>query len=429
MKEVNFDGLVGPTHYFGGLAYGNIASMKNKHRASNPKKAALQGLEKMKLLHDLGIKQGVLPPHERPDTSTLENLGFNSVESAHNYCPRLFYQLCNSSSMWSANSATVTPSCDSADEHLHITPANLVTQFHRSIEASFNSRLFKAIFSNLKYFVHHEPLPSHLDFADEGAANHIRFEKGHHLFVYGRSAYAKKQLLPKKYPARQTKEASEAIVRRHLIPEDRAIFAQQNPKLIDAGVFHNDVISTGNEKLFLYYEDAFVNTDLLVQKIGEFATCIKIYRDVLPLKEALSSYLFNSQIVTVKENHMALIAPMECKLNDHAHRLLKALVLDKTNPIKELHFVDVKESMQNGGGPACLRLRVLMNEKELAAVHQKVIFTDALYLKLKTWINKHYREELTMKDLLDTKLLQETKEALDELSTILGLEKLYDFQR
>jgi len=78
--EVNFDGIVGPTHNYSGLSYGNVASMEHEKLISNPKEAALQGLQKMKFLMDLGLKQAVLPPQERPDIHTLRSLGFTGSD-------------------------------------------------------------------------------------------------------------------------------------------------------------------------------------------------------------------------------------------------------------------------------------------------------------------------------------------------------------
>ncbi|MGA8031441.1 MAG: N-succinylarginine dihydrolase, partial [Casimicrobiaceae bacterium] len=44
---MNFDGIPGPTHNYSGLAQGNLAAERNAQQVSNPREAALQGLEKM----------------------------------------------------------------------------------------------------------------------------------------------------------------------------------------------------------------------------------------------------------------------------------------------------------------------------------------------------------------------------------------------
>ena len=95
--------------------------------------------------------------------------------------------------MWVANAATVSPGTDTEDGKVHITAANLPSQFHRSIEAPVTAAILKRVFSDAEYFEHHEPLPSNLYCADEGAANHMRLcsdhgDTGLEVFVFGRSA-------------------------------------------------------------------------------------------------------------------------------------------------------------------------------------------------------------------------------------------------
>jgi len=84
--------------------------------------------------------------------------------------------------------------------------------------------------------------------------------------------------------------------------------------------------------------------------------------------------------------------------------------------------------MRNGGGPACLRLRVVLNDEELDAMHRGVLLNDALYERLTSWVEAHYRSELSQDDLGDPMLLEEVRKALDELTGILGLGSIYDFQ-
>jgi succinylarginine dihydrolase len=445
--EVNFDGISGPTHYYGGHSYGNLASMEHENKPSNPKQAALQGLEKMKFLANLGIRQAVLPPHERPEISLFRKLGFSGsdkeiIQKASSTSPHLFFQCCTSSSMWAANAATACPSIDSKDRRVHLTAANLSTLFHRAIEAGTTYRILSAIFENKAHFAVHAPLDYGTQFSDEGAANHARFCKAHHLpgihlFVFGRFALQKNTGAHPRFPARQSFEASEAISRLHLIPENRIIFAQQNPDAIEAGVFHNDVLSAGNERVFLYHEDAFVNTPQvigllqgkMINDCSEALCCIKAGRDELSLTEAVSSYLFNSQIVTLADHTMCMIAPVECMAIPKAKTFLEKILADSNNPITQLFYVDIRQSMQNGGGPACLRLRIVLTEKELEAASSSVFLTDALYVKLKKWIERHYRDVLTYKDLADPMFLMENQHALDELTQMLDLGSLYSFQR
>ena len=66
----------------------------------------------------------------------------------------------SAAAMWTANAATICPSVDAVDKHVHITPANLEVMFHRSIEAETTEAVLRKIFSNHLYFKVHEPLPS-----------------------------------------------------------------------------------------------------------------------------------------------------------------------------------------------------------------------------------------------------------------------------
>jgi len=440
--EVNFDGIVGPTHNYGGLAKGDLASEKHAFQASNPKEAALQGLKKMYLLMKLGIPQAVLPPHERPFIPLLKNLGFvgkefEILERAHRDCPTIFRAAYSSSSMWAANAATVSPSIEAQDGRLQITPANLVNNLHRSLEAEINYQILKLIFSDKKHFHVHKPLFKDSDLADEGAANHNRFcssygAPGLQLFVYGRNSQDKENYLSHHLPRRQTLEASQAIARLHQLKPNAVLFAKQNPKAIDEGVFHNDVISVSNQTVFFYHEEAFEDTNTTITKLQKRSACpltfLKVASAELSLKEAVRTYLFNSQLITLPEGSMALIAPFESRENNAAHQVLLRII-EEPNPIQFLHFIDCRQSMQNGGGPACLRLRVVLTEAERLACHQGIFLDEILYQNLVRWVEAHFRDRLTQGDLLDPSLLQESYTALDELSRLLHLGSIYSFQK
>ena len=151
--EVNFDGLVGPTHNYAGLSYGNEASIANAQQISSPKQAAKQGLHKMRALMDLGIPQAVVPPQQRPNFDLLRECGFvgneiTMLQQAYRYQPELLAACYSASSMWTANMATVSPSCDTKDHKLHITPANLLYNLHRAQEAPFNTKFLQHIFGH-----------------------------------------------------------------------------------------------------------------------------------------------------------------------------------------------------------------------------------------------------------------------------------------
>lgn len=440
--EANFDGLVGPSHNYAGLSEGNIASLSNAADVSNPKQAALQGLEKMKALHDMGLQQGILAPQERPDVNALRRLGFSGsdgqvIEKAAKQAPQVFLSCCSASSMWTANAATISPSADTADGKIHFTPANLTNKFHRSIEPEVTGRILKATFNNNSYFQHHLHLPDNDHFGDEGAANHTRLtsdygNRGVELFVYGKYGFDLSKPKPSKYPARQTLEASQAIARLHGLSDDNTVYIQQNPDVIDQGVFHNDVISVGNGNVLFYHEQAFYDTKATLAEIQhKFGKSplhfIEVPTKSVSVSDAVKSYLFNTQIVNIGDK-MAIIAPKECQQNSAVKAYLDALP-DLNTPIQDVHYFDVKQSMKNGGGPACLRLRVALNEQELAAVNPHTLMSDDKYSALVNWVERHYRDRLSVADLADPAFLLESRAALDELTQILNLGSVYPFQQ
>jgi succinylarginine dihydrolase len=441
--EVNFDGLVGPTHNYSGLSYGNVASESNVKQTSNPKEAALQGLEKMKALHDLGFKQGILPPQERPSIETLRALGFTGSDSevlasAAVNEPVVLAAASSASCMWTANAATVSPSADTKDGKVHFTAANLNAKVHRSIEHETTTRILETIFNDEHYFAHHPALPGVAQFGDEGAANHTRLcsdygQKGVEFFVYGREAFRENAPAPKKYPARQTLEACRAIARLHGLSRDRVVYAQQKPETIDAGVFHNDVIAVGNRNVLFYHEEAFVNSHHVIEEIDRklletSLVPVMVTNQDLSVQDAVKSYLFNSQLLSHDDGYMTLVVPHECREVPSVSNYLDSLVTMNT-PIKQVKVFDLKQSMQNGGGPACLRLRVALNETELKAVHQPALMSDDVYASLVSWVEKHYRDRVSPEDLADPSLLVESRTALDELTQLLKLGSIYPFQK
>ncbi len=441
-REFNFDGLVGPTHNYSGLSVGNLASQSNFGTVANPRNAALQGLAKMKALADRGFAQGVLPPHERPDIASLRAVGFSGsdvevIQNAARQSPELLSGVMSAAAMWTANAATVSPSADCADGRVHFTAANLNNKFHRSIEHPVTSSILRATFADPHHFVHHPALPATPGLGDEGAANHTRFAAaaggpGVEMFVYGAKGLRPGRVGPKQYPARQTLEASQAVARLHGLHPDRCLFVQQNPAAIDAGVFHNDVIAVGHESLLLCHEEAFLGQDDVLMELGQMIggsfQYIEVLNEDLSLADAVQSYLFNSQLLTLADGGMLLVVPQECRTTENVSRYLDQLVTGPS-PIREVLSFDLRESMKNGGGPACLRLRVELTDEEAAAVNQAAMLDDHLYSTLTGWVQKHYRDQLADADLADPALITEGRTALDELTNILKLGSVYPFQR
>lgn len=436
--ELNLDGIPGPTHGFAGLSHGNLASQSSKANTSNPRAAMLQGLEKMRLVASLGVPQAVLPPHDRPHLPTLRRLGFTGtdadvLEKAWKADPGLLTAASSASAMWTANAATVSPSADALDGVLHITPANLAYQFHRSLEPAQTARTLRLIFPRA---AHHDPLPTHASLGDEGAANHVRLGgdgPGLQLFVHGDPPTPTRRagtLSPRKYPARQTLRASRSVARLNAVREGAAVFLQQHPAAIDAGAFHNDVVCVGSADVLLMHERAFAQPPDDIRRLTapHGVTVLAVADAELSLDDAVSTYLFNSQLVPLPDGSLALIAPTNVRDHPRARATAERLVAAGTR-LKDLHYVDLRQSMKNGGGPACLRLRVPLTATELADVHPGVLFTDTLSDRLADWATRRYRTELTARDLADPLLLRESRDALDELSRILALPGLYDAGR
>ncbi|GLS03093.1 N-succinylarginine dihydrolase [Chitiniphilus shinanonensis] len=437
--EANFDGLVGPTHHYGGHSFGNVASTGSAGQVADPRAAARQGLAKMKALADLGYRQAVLPPQERPAVWTLRQLGFGGsdpeVLAAAAREPQLLAAVSSAAAMWTANAATVSPSADTRDGRVHFSVANLQNKFHRALEAEQTARTLRAIFKDEARFAVHDALPMHPAFGDEGAANHTRFCKaydapGVECFVYGRRHWGG-GTGPSRFPARQTLEASEAVARRHGLNPADVVFAQQRPEVIDAGVFHNDVIAVGNLDVLFCHAHAFVDQQALYraldQRLGGGLRVVEVPAEQVGVEDAVRSYLFNSQLLDRGGGRMRLVVPEECRANPAVWQYLTQLI-ESGGPIDDLLVLDLKQSMRNGGGPACLRLRVALTAGEGAAVNPRIWLSEERYAELDAWIGRHYRDHLSEADLADPQLLVEVRTALDELTRMLGLGSIYPFQ-
>ena len=443
--EVNFDGLIGPSHNYGGLSDGNLASSKNQGLVSHPKEAALQGLEKMRLLVKAGLTQGVLPPLPRPNLPFLFDAGFQGTDGsiiaqAAKSAPGLLKTAYSASSMWAANAATVSPSADTNDGRLALTVANLSTMLHRSLEpvdtfwtlanTVFGPETPAVDYAGSAHVRLGHDLPAHADFSDEGAANHVRLcaehgVQGVELFVYGREAGESTA----GFPARQTRLASESIARAHGLKPERTVFASQAKRAIEAGAFHNDVVCVGTLETLFFHEHAFENTEAVLADIRKAADGLFELKPVMvpdaevPLADAISSYLFNSQLLQWPgEDRLVLLAPTETRDTPSTATYCERLV-QGNGPIGRVEYVDVRQSMRNGGGPACLRLRVVMTEAEIAAAHQGSFLDEAKIDALQAVVRKHYRDELSPADLADPAFAEECMIARAAILDVLDLKK------
>lgn len=416
--EINFDGLVGPSHNYAGLSLGNIASAKHQGDTSYPRAAALQGVTKMRgNLARFGA-QGFLLPLPRPNIGLLDALGPGSEAE-----PALIAAAWSASSMWTANAATVSPAPDTRDGKCHLTPANLVTMLHRAQEWPDTKRQLDIAFGNTDHFVVHDAVPP--SFGDEGAANHMRLcsshgEAGVEVFVYGKPGG--------KFPARQHEQSSRAVARLHGLAPDRAVFIEQNPVAIEAGAFHNDVVAVANEDVVFAHELAFADRQGAygaMRKAFPALQVVEVPDSAVSLAEAIKTYLFNAQLVTRPEGGMALVVPEECRESKAVWSWLESMLAEANSgnggPIREVVPVDVRQSMANGGGPACLRLRVVADP---ATIDPRFMFSEAKADTLESVVSKYWPEQIDPADLGNAALANSVRMARSTLLEALDLQEL-----
>lgn len=411
LTEINFDGIIGPSHNYAGLSLGNLASAKNAGGASQPRAAALQGVEKMRANLRLGLTQGFFLPQSRPDTAWLAQLGTTPAEAD----PRLLANALSASSMWAANAATVSPAPDTRDGKCHLSVANLMTMPHRSHEWPGTLQQLNLAFAHPAFAVH-GPVPA--PFGDEGAANHMRLcadhgQAGVEVFVYG--------VTGGRFPARQHIEASRAVARLHGLTQ--ALFVQQSEDAISAGAFHNDVVAVANERVLFTHEQAFADKDAFYADLRAALPEVEIVEvpaDRVSLADAIQSYLFNAQLVTLPDGGMALILPTEARDNVAVWGWLQDMVAGN-GPIRQLVPVDVRQSMANGGGPACLRLRVVCDPVH---VDPRFLADEAKLDCIATVIAATWPEAIAPADLTDPALWANIRNARADLTRALGLDEL-----
>lgn len=413
IREINFDGIIGPSHNYAGLSLGNLASARNAGHVSRPRAAALQGLDKMRANLTLGLVQGLFVPQPRPARPWLAELG-TTIEEADAV---LAANAMSASAMWAANAATVSPASDTGDRRCHLTVANLRTMPHRSHEWPATLAQLRLAFADQAFAVH-EPVPP--AFGDEGAANHMRLapahgEPGVEVFVYGVSGGP--------FPARQHVEASMAIARRHRLDPARTIFAAQSEEAIAAGAFHNDVVAVANGPVLFAHEKAFADRAALVAKLAASVDgfeLVEVAETDVPLADAISSYLFNAQLVTPPDGAMTLIAPIECRDTPSVARWIERH-LASNGAIRRVEFVDVRQSMANGGGPACLRLRVACDP---GTVDPRFLVDETKLDRLASIIEAHWPNEIAVADLQSETLIADVEGARAELLSALKLDEL-----
>ena len=436
-QEVQLDGLLAPTHHYGALSFGNKASMHNQGVSSNPRAAAQQALDKMAVVMRLGVTQCILPPLLRPDMPFLRHCGFSGSDadvlaSSAQEDPYLLSLAQSCAFTWTANCATVIPSSDSNDGRCHFIPANLFTTPHRALEGAARADMLRRIFTNHDYFTVHDPLPLSAAVADEGAANHHRCfnpQTGDtcHVFVHSSGHGMPKNFKPQKFPARQSKEAQLSVARLGQLKSGLSLFVTQNPRAIDNGAFHNDVVFAGCENRILLHEQALIDQQAFIVAAERMIPDLKVEvvrKRLLSVEEAVSCYLFNGQILATNEGFVLLV-PEQCRAK-RPQRVLNELLA--SGFIDRVEFVDLGQSMRGGGGPACLRLRLPLHANEIAAIPQGIVLTEDKLSALRTWVDTHFRESLSSAELADPQLYTETHQALDSLTQLLDLNAIYAFQ-
>lgn len=414
LVEINFDGIVGPSHNYAGLSLGNIASASHKGDASYPRAAALQGVAKMRgNLARVGV-QGFLLPLPRPNVLLQQVLAYDGTEDA-----ALRAAPWSASSMWTANAATVSPAPDTADGRCHLSPANLVTMLHRAQEWPDTKRQLDIAFGDPRHFAVHGPVPP--TFGDEGAANHMRFCEGHgaagvEVFVYGRPGG--------RFPARQHEQASRLVTRAHGLDPDKCVFIEQNPAAIEAGAFHNDVVSVANERVLFTHAEAFADQQGAYDAIRTAFPALEVVEvpsAAVSLEEAIRTYLFNAQLLTLPDGSMTLIVPEECRESASVWAYCESMMASN-GPIREVIPVDVRQSMANGGGPACLRLRVVCDP---ATVDPRFLLDESKADRIEEVIGRTWPEQIDPADLGSDALAAQVIAARAALLTVLELEELH----
>ena len=414
LVEINFDGIIGPSHNYAGLSVGNLASSNNAGAPSYPRAAALQGIEKMRANLRLGLAQGFFMPLDRPNQNWLSGLS-TDMQSAE---PHIRAAAFSASAMWAANAATVSSAPDTADGKCHLSAANLLTMAHRSHEWTGTLAQLKLAFADDEHFAVHGPVPT--PFGDEGAANFMRLCRTHgdagiEIFVYGKTGGP--------FPARQHIEASKAIARAHRLDTGKTLFVQQSEVAIAAGAFHNDVVAVANEHVLFTHEQAFEHPEQTyadIKRLLPEAEIIIVPADRVSLADAIQSYLFNAQLVTLPDGGMALILPSEAQDNARVWGWLSEMVAGN-GPIRKLVPVDVRQSMANGGGPACLRLRVVADP---ATVDPRFIANEAKLDQIASVVAAYWPESIVPDQLGDASLIDQVRTARMALLTICELTAL-----
>ena len=416
LVDVQIDRIVGPTHHFGGLGVGNLASAQHAGQRSSPKAAAIEVLQKMMQVAQTGTHQFVLPPQSRPDWVLLRQLGFSDPSHAVHQAPEIASAVFSCSAMWTANAGTFTPAVDSTGGVATLTIANLDASLHRSIEPEQTAMELRDLLPNCVRV--EPPLPGGAAMRDEGAANHMRLalngQPGLNIFVYGDGSPKPIERWP-----RQTKAAWEAVARRHQLIRDNTFYLKQHPDAIDAGAFHNDVVALSHGDVWIHHELAYQDDaednagleqieDRWRRLHGQRLRRIEVSDSVLSIDDAVKTYLFNSQIVQPHLDHApTLFCPVQVSAHPVASELVQAWISDGI--FSEVQYVELNQSMAGGGGPACLRLRVTLPLDQVQTMPENARITKPTYERLLAIIDEGYPETVSLAELATPQMIQRTE--------------------
>ena len=443
--EVNIDGMIGPSHHFGGLGVENKASELNRSQASSPRSAALQGLAKMELLASYGIPQFYLPPPVRPAWKWLESLGYCGdkacvLRDCYQEQPTLLSAAYSSAFMWTANAASVSCGSDTRSKRAKIKLANLNANLHRSIEESERLPQLERMFEAVEHVDVLRGLSSSRPLSDEGAANVMRFFSrvgagGVYAFVYGNEAAesresednSKKADGKRRRQPRQTRMASAMVARSLDLEPGDCFLIQQTSDAIDAGVFHNDVIATSHENLLFYHELAFHNSEEAVagikkrflEKTGEKLEACLVESSDLRLDDAVDTYLFNSQICTDIDGGWRMFVPENCNQSESVQRTLERLQAQYPRLVS-IDYCPLAESMRNGGGPACLRLRISLTPSQIDQIPASMRISLSTLSQLRKLVETEYPEKVEPSDFVNPDFAEQCERISLQIARLWG---------
>jgi succinylarginine dihydrolase len=202
------------------------------------------------------------------------------------------------------------------------------------------------------------------------------------------------------------------------------LFVAQSEAAIAAGAFHNDVVAVANEHVLFAHEQAFEDRPTFYAELKRLlpeAEIIEVPAARVSLEDAVKSYLFNAQLISLPdEGGMALVLPEEARDTPSVWSWLQELTAGN-GPVRRLCVVDVRESMANGGGPACLRLRVAADP---ATIDRRFLLNQRKLDRIAECVGEQWPDRIAPDDLRDMELCRRIEGAREALLDLLDLGEL-----